>query len=663
MSDFWKKVSLVLVFGVCLWGGINHWRSNHAPGPQPQASAPTASVAPAIPAPGVKVAPPAAAAIPIPTPAAPPKLEVNATIQRIYDLEKSKSFPEALELANALVAELEPLARARSDDLGYAYLIRGEVYEGMDRNDDAIGNFEHAYYLWRDDTPDSGRGWLRAYDALTRAYAKAQRWGEVLAMADRGLKTAAATPAGDCSYEIHFHQRKIEALLALDRKHDAEATADVFRQRIPILLSNDAALRTRWFGWLAECYRKLGLAEKQLAVLSESASSLPDDTGQPTTLAEFERRLSLAQAALAAGNSTDANRRADALRTALTGLTNPDDSIEAMIRLYGFLEDADRYEDGLALARAVADLQGRAKQPDPTAQRKNLRWIKKFLSNLCHFEEAAATTNKILELDRSAFGENSAEYIRDLNSRAHDLFFTGNSKAALACARDALARGERLQPLDESLIESSLGILGFIITQSSEAPATEAETALRRAIDLNEKHNGKFDLNSAGDRVNLATALMQQSRLDDAQSVLENAIACYKANNALDSDSAGWAYCQQSSLYEIKKEWDKALVAARRAVEIRERIYGLQNFRTRIMLRQFVGVAWQAGDRQACIDRAEQLLVSERADHGWTIFRDLLLCARLAGWQAEMNNSKRAQELGALLESASREYYSGHRTN
>jgi tetratricopeptide (TPR) repeat protein len=660
MSDFWKKGALALVFGVCIWGGINHWRSSHPSSPQPQTPAPTALV---IPAAGVKVVPPETATVPIPTPTAQPRLNVNVTIQRIYDLEKSKSFQEALGLANSLVTELEPHARDRSDDLGYAYLARGEVYEELDRVDDAIGNFEHAYYLWRDDTPDSGRGWLRAYDALTRSFTKAQRWGEAIAMADRGLKTAAATPAGDSSYEIRFHQRKIEALLALDRKRDAEATADVFRQRIPVLLGNDATLRTRWLGWLAECYRKLGLAEKQLAVRADAANGLPDDTGQPTTLAEFERRLSLANAALAAGNKADANRRADALRSALPGLTSPEDSIEAMIKLYGFYDDADRYDDGLALAQVVADFQGKANQPDPTAQRKNLRWVKKFLSNLCHFDEAAATTNRILELDRSVFGENSAEYIRDLNSRAHDLFFTGDSKAALACARDALARAERLQPLDEPLIESCLGLLGFVITQSSEAPATEAETALRRAIDLNEKRKGKFDLNSAGDRVNLATALMEQNRLDDAQSVLENAIACYKANNALDSDSAGWAYCQQSSLYEMKKEWDKALVAARQAVEIRERIYGLQNFRTRIMLRQFVNVAWQAGDRQACIDRAEQLLISERADHGWTIFRDLLLCARLAGWQAEMDNSKRAQELGALLESASREYYSKHRAN
>ena len=568
-----------------------------------------------------------------------------------------------MELANTLVTELEPSARSRSDDLGYAYLVRGEVYEGMNRSDDAIANFEHAYFLWRDDTPDSGRGWLRTYDALTRAYAHAARWGETIAMADRGLKTAAATPSGDRSYEIRFYQRKIEALLMLDRKSEAETAADVFRKRIPPLLADDASMRARWLGWLAECYRKLGAPEKQHAVLAEAGSNLPEETSKPTTLAEFERGLSMAQAVLAAGNKTGANHRADLLRASLPSLANLDDTAKAALGLCRFYEDADRFEDGLALARDIADRQKTSDGADPASRRKILRWVNSFLNTLCRFDEATATANQILALDKNEFGENSVEYIRDLNSRGHDLYFMGDYKGALANARDALARAERLQPPDESLIESSLGVIGFIITQSDEAAPTEAEAALRRAIDLNEKHNGPLHLSSADDRINLATALMQLNRLDDAQTSLEKAIACFRAGNALESDLAGWAYCQQSSLYEMKKEWGKALAAARHAVEIRERIYGLKNFRTRIMLRQFVAVAWRAGDKQACVERAEQLLTSERTDHGWTDFKDLLLCARLASWQAELGNFSRAQELGVLIESASREYYFARKTH
>ena len=587
---------------------------------------------------------------------------MRTTLKRIYDLQHSKALPEAFGLANQLVTELEPQAKTLNEDLGYAYLARGEIHEDLNHYQEAIVDFEHTYFLWRDDTPDSGRGWLHAYDALTRAYAQTQRWSETLAMAERGLKTAEATPHGDHTYELHFHQRKIDALKSLDQKREAETALDVFKKRIPEFFTNDPSRRARWQGWIAGNYGKLGLHEKQLTALAEAGANTPESAGKIASLQDFMDRMALVNASFGAGNITEANRQADLLRDALPEIPLPEDSIKAILSLCSFYKDSNRYKDGLALTRTAEDIIRKPGKNDPASIRSILRWRNNFLSSLCRFQEAITVSQNTLELDRKEFGENSPEYIRDLKSHGHDLFFIGEYKEALDACREALAKAEKSQPRDDHLIVSVLGTIGFIITQSDEAAPTEAEAVLRRAIDLDDKLNGKLHPDSADDRINLATALMQLHRLDDAERCLNDALTCLKIRNGLDSDLAGWAYCQVSSLHAEKKEWGPACKAAKRAVEIRERIYGLQNFRTRIMLRQFISVAWEAGDKESCVERAEQLLASERADHGWTEFKDLVLCTRLAHWHIELNNQKRAKELNDLFSNASSEYYSGHKS-
>src|ERR1035437_1893485 len=169
-----KNVFTFLILTICIGAGIQHWFSVKKP---IQKEPPTERIFPA----PSKIADKATSqgkAITSSTPTAPiqPVLEPRSTLQHIYELMGTHSLEQSLELATALVTQLE--LHAQTDDLGYAYLARGEVYEELKRKEDAIADFEHVYHLWRDDTPDSGRGWLRVYDALTRSYARAARWSE-----------------------------------------------------------------------------------------------------------------------------------------------------------------------------------------------------------------------------------------------------------------------------------------------------------------------------------------------------------------------------------------------------------------------------------------------------------------------------------------------------
>lgn len=95
---------------------------------------------------------------------------------------------------------------------------------------------------------------------------------------------------------------------------------------------------------------------------------------------------------------------------------------------------------------------------------------------------------------------------------------------------------------------------------------------------------------------------------------------------------------------------EAAYQASGKLVALREAKLGTANLRTRFALRQFVPLAWAAGHREESVLRGEELLAAERADHGWTAVRELVLCAWLAACHGELGNPARARELGRLME-------------
>jgi hypothetical protein len=659
MENPLRTMGSFLLLSLLAMGLLSYWLDSRKPRlPEPPAAvstpAPPASVSPVAPTSGA----PQSATV-APAKGTPPRrsvIDARIQLETIRTLTGQKRLEQAHVAADALVGQLEPQARDRQDDLGLAYLARGQVYEAQARHDEALADYERAYFLWRDGTADTGRAWLFAYDLLTRAYVRAERHGEALALLERALYAAYHTPQGDPGYECWFHQRKVQSLIALKRSGEALAAANEWHQRIRLRLANDPAKQGEWLAMLAEFFKKLGRPEQRLAVLAEAARQTP--AVEASSTAAFGKALTMVNALFAAGHAAEAVQQADALRQGLPKIADQAEAARQAVALYEFYTTADRHEIALELARLAQKLHVQLGQTDPRTRRNDLVRIGNRLESLARFDEALQLSEETLALTRTEFGPESREYFSALKSRGHMLFREGQNLRAVAALRDALAGVERLpRPDNDDLLEKCLSDLAFVLIQSDEGPASESEALLRRALALNETRHGPLHASSTTERINLASVLIDVDRLDDAQRALDDAFTCLSRDHALESDGSGWAHFQAARLHTARQEWSAALVDSAKAVEIRERIYGPTNFRTRLMLRQYVRAAWQAGEKKASIARGEQLLAAERADHGWTIFRDLVLCATLANHHAQLGDLARARDQARALERAREIYY------
>lgn len=650
-----KHLIGVVIVGVCAWGGYHEWQSRHAPAAavaNPAAAPVEQNTTTQVEA--VHNSPPVSSPPPVQLPPA-----YNEATE-IGALQEAGKLEEALARANALVAAYEPHARTHSGDLGLAYLTRGELLDHLKRYDEALADFERIYFLWRDQTDDSGRGWVHAYEALTRGYTRAERWTEVIAMSERGITAVIKTPQAHPNWGFWIFRRRIEALLALKRNEDAAATAKIFRQWFQSLPTSPEAKNVQVEGlrFLATTYSRLNLTVEYTAVSEELRQALSANTNIAIlTPTAFTDAVAALQASASAGHRDEAKRQAAALRARLDELGNLDDRANAatqLAKLYGNLDD-DR--TSLILAQQTEMWHRTAGHTDAATVLADMKRVHSYLDDIENSAERVILDRRIIDKEESLHGQDSIEYLNAKRSLANDLFRTGQHTEAIKLLRELTARAERLKTERPDLLESCLTELGFILVQSSPGSGTEASAVLRRGIDLNEKRLGPLAPSSVDPRVNLATALMSLNELEEAWQSLDSAFAILAANQALDSDSAGWAYFTQANLCERQQRWTAALAASRQAVAIRQKTAGPESSRTRNMLRQFVRIAWSADERAAAIEAGENLLKTNRSLDGWTNFRDVKLCAQLAAWHTELGHSERADQLSTTFRQAVADYY------
>ncbi len=644
---------LLLVAGV----GVAHlMRGPENPG---SPSAPPASMLATVPAeavPGQPRAPVSRTPQPSPDPGLKDSdfLGELATIDRLVE---QRQLTEALAAADRLVGCYENRAKDYPTEAGLAFLRRGEVFEAMERFPEGLVEFERTYFLWRDDTPDVGRAWVRAYDRLTAAYLRAGRFSETLATVDRALYAARHTPQSAPGYELWFHARKVDALLALGRRAEACAAADEWRLRLPEKYPDNPATRSDWYRQLASVYRQLNRLDLQLDVLRQAEKECATG-GESETATDFARRLAIASVLESMGRKEQAAELALRLCERARALGDRPEKLRRLAELFSVLNCTGRCGQALAIAREIAQAHQEIGDTSPRTRREDLARVAASLQPLGHFEEAARTRGEVAELSLAAFGADSPEHIRDLYSLGFIFHHADRAAAAVRIMRECVARAERLSPADDVLLEDCLGVLGYFLTQSSTPDYHGAEPFLRRALELNQRRRGPLHSSAADVRSNLANTLLHLGRHDDAQRVIEENITSLRTANTHLSDEAGWAHHLAARIHVAKDQWQEAYDDSGRSVEIRERLLGPNDYRTLNMLRLHVQTSWRAGHREESVRRAEQLLEFARAAQGWPVFRDLVLCAELATHHAELGDQSRAAELGRLIETAANRYYS-----
>lgn len=601
----------------------------------------------------------------VPPPSADPGLKepsVLGEIAAIDRLVEQRRLDEALAAADRLVDRYEAKARDFQFEAGLAFLRRGEVFEAMERYPEGLAEYERTYYLWRDGTPDTGRAWVHTYDRLTAAYLRAGRYSETLATVERALYAAEHTPQADQNSEFWYYERKVEALLALNRRAEAFATAQTWQERLPRKFAEKLNVRSTWYERLSVIYRKLNRLDLRLEALlqAEKECGAPPENGTES-LEDFYRRYAIADTYQDLGQQEESAALADQLLHSTNQLTDQPERLRRLAYIFGIFNNTRRCEQALSIAREIADAHTKAGPVSPQTRRDDIERIADSLEPLGHFEEAAKLKGEIAAISLAEFGADSPQHIRDLYSLAFILFNGNQNELAIRALRECVARAERLSPPDDALLEDCLSTLGFIITQSDSPAYTEAEPLLRRALALNEKNKGPMHSSAADARSNLANAMIGLHRYDDAQKIIEDNISSLRTANTHLSDGAGWAHHLAARVHATKGQWDEAYADSARSVEIREHLHGRHDYRTRNMQRLHLKTAWNSGHREESVQCGERLLESSRATNGWTNFRDLALCATLASHHAELGNLERAAELGRLLEQACETYYNSSR--
>ena len=583
---------------------------------------------------------------------------VLSEIAAIDALVEQRHLDEALAAADALVARYENHARDYPNEAGLAFVRRGEVFEAMERYAEGLAEYERTYYLWRDETPDVGRAWVHTYDRLTAAYLRAGRYSETLATVERALYAAEHTPQADPNSEFWYYERKVEALIALNRRPEAFATAQTWQERLPRKFAGELNVRSTWYDRLAAIYRKLNRIDLRLDALlqAEKECGTPPENATES-LEDFYRRYAIADTYMDLGRQEESAALADQLLRSTNQLTDQPERLRRLAFIFGIFNNTRRCEQALSIAREIADAHTKAGPVSPKTRRDDLERIADSLDPLGHFDEAAKLKGEIAAISLAEFGADSSEHIRDLRYLA-TMFFRGDkNELAIRALRECVARAERLSPANDALLEDCLSMLGFILTQSDNPAYTEAEPLLRRALALNEKNKGPMHSSAADARSNLANTLLGLHRYDDAQKIIEDNITSLRAANTHLASEAGWAHHLAARVHAAKGQWGDAYEDSARSVEIRERLHGRYSYRTLNMQRLHLKTAWNSGHREESVQCGERLLASSRTNNGWTDFRDLTLCATLASYYAELGNLERAAKLSRLLDQACETYY------
>ena len=592
-------------------------------------------------------------------PPRPNDLELYAAeIKSVADAGNSGRFAEGLPNAEKLVELIERDEQVSRSMAGNAYSLRCWMHEGLKHWPEVLADGERATRLWQGLEEKMWAGRIEVQYRLALAYDELGRKGEALLTAERILDFILVHPEHCPWMEHELRRRQCRLLREAGRKEDSLAAARVWRERLPLAGADRPLDRVAQGLAVGSAFANVRAWEEALAQYRRVKAEA-EAIGESLRWRRVEAVIYEAEMLFHMGDLAPARKAVAWVQSEV--LAEPDVSYEIdwLDVLRRALQRADQDSAALELELLCRKLRRDHGLETPKNLRESYCVEADCLYAVGRFQESHALRMKAAEISRKESGSDSADHVRDMTEVAVGLYRDGRESEAVLLLRECVAKAERLQPSEPYLLESALDNLGFVLTNSGR-DHEGAEPVLRRAIELNERRMGPGDASSLVMRTNLFSSLIARKRWDDAERYQEELWSLYERNCATEAGNVAWLYLNVALLHEARGRAEEAYRASAKAVAVRESKLGTANERTRFVLRQFVPLAWAAGHREESVRRGEELLAAERDDHGWTSPRELILCARLAVYHAELGHADRARELCRALE-AGREACFGER--
>jgi eukaryotic-like serine/threonine-protein kinase len=218
-----------------------------------------------------------------------------------------------------------------------------------------------------------------------------------------------------------------------------------------------------------------------------------------------------------------------------TELTNQPE-VEADLRV--LIGDVDvnlvRLDEAAAMYRSALNLKeqtGAADSPDTASVMTKLAWTLTWLSwnGVGDLPEAERLGRRALEIQTKTYGGDSPRLVRTLELLAESISRQDNSRLEQAeqIARRAAAVEEKAlttSPPDTNITVYALNTLGLVLRQ--EKKWNDAETVLRRAVEVNKKFGKDFDWFWA--QYDLCNVLLDDGKPVEAEGLMQEEMAACK---------------------------------------------------------------------------------------------------------------------------------------
>lgn len=266
--------------------------------------------------------------------------------------------------------------------------------------------------------------------------------------------------------------------------------------------------------------------------------------------------------------------------------------------------------------------------------------------------ETIRLARQVVDMKEELFGSDDPEVARSLFSVGVIRAMAGAYAEAEPIFARVLAIRETGLPADHEEIASSINALANI--RYLNADFAGALPLYRRSLRLIEGTKGPLDPQSIAIRGNVANNLAQLGKYEEARTLLEHQIALLEVEG-LEIEDLGYAYSLLGQIFVVLGDFDEALRARRRSLEIREAFHPADHPRIAESLLNLGNTLWRMGDLaegRALINRARETW--ERvygADHPYLSSFDEAL-GRIAFEKGNLAESRRLHE--RVLESRRR---------